>query len=188
MKRFKLFGFGVLAVCGLSLAALPASSAFAAKDVVQLNEGETKAANEAPASIEILIASCISRSEGQLTGNDLATVTAKATATEDEGCAEGKELTGSITQASLSSKGLLKLTGSLTLTKEIGEETGPCKYVFSKWKLKVAIPGPVDVEAAVKGKLVKAGSNKDCAKTAEKTANVGLADKSRQNFAAALVP
>jgi hypothetical protein len=187
MKRMKLFGTGALAVCALSLAVLPVSSASAAKDVLQLNEGETKAANEAPASLDILIATCISRNHGHLTGNDLATVTQVTTDTEDGSCSENHSITGSITKASLSSKGKFSLTGSLTVTKEENEEAGPCEYLFSKWKLTAKAPGPVNIEANVTGKLVKAASNKDCAKTETKTITVGLED-SLEPFNAVLVP
>ncbi len=173
MRHVKVLGLCLVAV--FALAAMTASGASAkAGAVLQLNEGVTKAGNEAPASAVVAFAQCYSFNSGHLTGNDAATVTQVATATVNE-CAEGKELTGGFTSAAVSAKGTLTLTGSLTLTKEIGEETGPCKYTFSKWKkLKFTLGGPLNLETPVTGKLVKAGSNKDCAKTAAKEANVGL--------------
>jgi hypothetical protein len=162
VRHVKLLMMCVVAVFAF---AIPAASASAAKtkDVVQLNEGTTKAANEAPASLAMLIDTCIVRSHGHLTGNNLPTVTEVTTASESEGCGEHISISGSISKSTVSTKKAFTLTGTLTVTSKEGEATGPCKYAYSKWKLKIpAFPGPVLVEAKVTGKLVTTGSNKDC--------------------------
>ncbi len=175
MKGFKLLGAGLLAGCALLLVALPVSAAWAkkAKPVLQLNEKGGPAVNEAPTYFAVVIAGCFSYNDGHLTGNDAKTVTAVTTSNVDE-CGFDKEMTGSISKVEVTTKGKLTLTGSLTVTKEVEEETGPCKYVFSKWKLNIKVPGPVEYGGTVTGKLDKKGSNKDCEKTAEKEVVVGL--------------
>jgi hypothetical protein len=190
MKRFKLFGTGALAVCALSLAVLPVSSASAAKSVLQLDEGATRAANEAPSFLTIEIDGCFSRDHGHLTGNDLATVTAVTTESEGECGIEGSSIAGSIEKAAVTSKGKFTLTGSLTVTEREDEPTGPCTYLFSKWKLKTTVPGPVEFSGTVAGKLDKAFSNnKDCAKKVEEEAVIRLRELTDgAPFEAVLVP
>ncbi len=163
MRRFKLFGVGALAVCALSLAALPVSAAWAkSKGVLQFDEGETPAANEAKGAITFSLDTCIIRSTGHLTGNDAASI--KLVTTESESsCNEAVSESGSIKEATMSSKKKLTMTGSITINEET--EAGHCIYVFSKFKGTFAIPGPVSEVQTLSGKLSKAGSAKTCAKT-----------------------
>lgn len=196
MKRFKVLGVGFLAVCALSLVALPVSAAWAkTKPVLQLNEGENAAANEAYTNLyaEFVNAECRTRNYGNLTGNDAATVKAVTTENQDE-CSEeaeeiGTSVEGSLEKAEITTTGKLTLTGSLTVTLKAGHPDGPCKYVFSKWKLTSKVPGPVGWGGKIKAKLDKTGSNKTkgaCASTLEEEVNVHLVDQHAKAFEAAL--
>lgn len=165
MQRFKILGVGLLAVCALSLVALPMSAAWAkkAKPVLQLNEGETAAGAEAPALLAVDMTGCFPSSVGHLTGNDAATVKYVPTESED-GCGrEGTSMTGGFTEVSMTDKGALTLTGSVTIAEEV--EAEHCSYTYKKFKLKLAIPGPVKYNGTASGKLDKAGSGKKCPKT-----------------------
>jgi hypothetical protein len=159
MKRFNLLGLCALAACAMALVALPVSSASAAaKKVLQLDEGETKAANNAPGTIVVFIDTCEVKSGGTLSGNDAATIKLKATPTSTE-CNEAVTESGSITEASMTATKKLTMKGSIT----VGE--AGCNYTFTKWSTTFAIPGPVAKGGLkVTGKLAK-GSAKGCAKT-----------------------
>ena len=74
MRHVKVLGLCLAAV--FALAAMTASAASAkGKPVLQLNEGGTKAGNEAPTSAVVAFAQCFSYNGGHLTGNDAKTVT-----------------------------------------------------------------------------------------------------------------
>jgi hypothetical protein len=171
MKRINLLSMCALAACALALVALPVSSASAAaKKVLQLNEGETKAANEAPGLIAFELDTCIVEAKGHLTGNDAATVKLVATEQEEENCGNATE-SGSIKEASMTSTKKLTIVGSVTITQSI--ETGTCSYLFSKFAATFPVPGHVEAKGKVSGKLQK-GSAKACKKTLAETITIGV--------------
>jgi len=172
MKGFKVRGAGFLAVCALLLVAMPVSAA-SAKGVLQLNEGETQASPEAPGFIAIDLASCNIENIGHLTGNDASTVKLTTTTLEDECGREGSTMTGELKEASMSSKGKLGLTGTLTVTEILPPEL-TCSYVYSKWKLTFKVPGPVEFGGTATGKLSKAVSSKGCPKTDTQSLSVKI--------------
>lgn len=190
MKRFKLFGVGVLAVCALSLVALPVSAASAkkAKDVLQFDDGENAAPKEAPGMIRILIGTCEVQSDGHLTGNDAASVTLNAPSGGSLGCNEAYSESGILTSATLSTKKKLTLTGTIDITTP-----GPCTYAFSKWKgATVAIPGLTFSEFKDTAKLDKAAKNgSKCGKALTEDVLVGLIyqinEEETEPFSAVLV-
>jgi len=175
MKRFKVLWMSALAVCALTLAALPVSSASAKAPVLQLNEGETKAAEDASAEIEVEVEACHAHVQGHLTGNDAKTVKVATTGTSFR-CPRETAASGAITEASMTSKGALTLKGSIIYSEQ-KEEVGPkgeagiCAYTFKKFKGTFAIPGPVTSEYTGTGTLVS-HSPKGCEKKLSTTVTV----------------
>jgi hypothetical protein len=180
MKRFNLLGLCALAACAMALVALPVSSASAAaKKVLQLNEGSTKAPNEDSAIVEVDVDSCVVRASGHLTTNDAATIKLAAAETSF-GCIEGETSgTGSITEASLTATKKLTLKGSIDVSEEV--EGGKCTYAFTKFSGTFAVPGSVTSKLKLSGKLVK-GSAKGCAKTDVETVTAIVAHPIGETF------
>ncbi len=173
MRHIKVLGLCLAAV--FALAAMTASGASAkAAAVLQLNEEGHKAAAEAPALLAIDMTGCFPTSFGHITEpNPGATVGYVATEKEASCGREGASMTGGFTAASISAKKkLLTLTGSVTITEEIGGE--PCSYTYSKGlnKLPITVPGSFAYTGTITGK--KSAGSKKCPKTDTSGLNVEL--------------
>ncbi len=161
MRHVKVLGLCLVAV--FALAAMTASGASAkSKGVLQFDEGANAAPKEAPGMLAISIGTCVIASRGHLTGNDAAAVTLSAPELAFVECNPLWSESGSLTSATLSTKGKLTMSGTIDVTTY-----GGCTYAFSKWKLKMKIPGEaVDSELKLTGKLDKAAKNNPkCGKT-----------------------
>jgi hypothetical protein len=166
MRRFSMLGTALLVT--LALTAVAAGSAWGAVDLKLKHNGE-EAAKGSSTVAAILVDECVEFSEGTLTTNGAATDKAKLTHSVDSECPEGTKLTGSITAASLTTKGAMSLTAKLTLTLP-----GPCSYAITKVKLSFTPSGGSSFgEGTVTGKLGK-GSAKSCAKTLSAPGEGGL--------------
>jgi hypothetical protein len=157
MKASKLATLG-LAVAATMLALVP--SALAGKAPLVLEHEGTAVANGSPGSIGLLLEECGIFFNGKVVTNDSATDVLSASSSSNAECPAGESISGSITEATLSSKRKAELHGSVTVTFA----SGPCKYSFSKWKGSFAVPGDAFPEGTASGKLVKGGSAPTCAK------------------------
>src|SRR5579884_1590203 len=156
MNGKKVLGAGML--LALLLAVLPASAMAGAG--LELSSGGTPVANGTPGATGLSIGECSMFSEGVLNGNNTSKVKItgeKAVASE---CAEGKSISGAITETQLGKTGKATLKGNVSLTT-----AGPCVYTFKSLKGEFEVPGTVFYAGEAVGKLSKKVSAPTCEKT-----------------------
>lgn len=188
MKGNKLFGAGFLLVVALLLVAIPASAS--AKTLLQFDEEGVAAASGATAYTVLNIdepAGCAAKAEGKVVTNPSKKVVVTATTLGAEGyerCSarSGASESGHIEETAWESSGTLKVKASIQLTFP----TGPCAYVFSKFKPeKSTYPGQTGTRGEVTGKLNKKVSSKTkgaCAKTMTTGYGISVLDEEEETF------
>jgi hypothetical protein len=173
MRRFTVLGACV--VVALALGALTASAASAkkAKPKLELKHEGNIVATPHAASALIIFEGCYQYTAGTLTSNG-STKADKASFTGAvSGECEGASLTGSITSASLSVKGVASYKGTLKLTRE------GCSYEFKKGKFHAPFEANMGStfgfeEATL---TLAKGSPKSCAKTRTTTFSTAVVDE-----------
>lgn len=166
MRRFSMLGTALLVV--FALTAVAAGSAWGATKL-ELNHGGKAVAKGSGAVAAVIVEECAQFTEGTVTTNGAATDKAKLTHSVDSECPEGRKLTGSVTAASLTTKGVMSFTAKLTLTL-----AGPCSYAFTKFTIPFTPSGGSTLgSGTMTGKVAK-GSAKSCAKTLVASDEAGL--------------
>jgi hypothetical protein len=160
MKGMKGLGAALLTALALTVAVLPASSAFAAAKTLTLTSSEAPVANGSPGDTGLLIAECVLFAEGTVSGNGTSKVKLTGSKAASAECPEGESISGTVTEAQLSSKGTISLKAAIDLTL-----AGPCIYAFKSIKSTFSVPGSVNFEGTAVGKLSKKGSAPTCTKT-----------------------
>ncbi len=164
MRRFKMYGSGVLLLVALLLVAVPASAS--AKALLTFEEEGVPAPSGATAYTVLNIDQpfgCAARAEGKVVANPSAKVAVTATTLGAEGyerCGEEPKAfeSGHVEETTFESSGKVKVKASIQLTFA----AGPCVYLFKKLPAEEALtfPGRSGFKGTTTGKLNKGLSSK----------------------------